>query len=131
MPTMNTRAMDVVCSQFRVDAGRSVKEPTETSAVQRKHANRHNVPSHNESCKQDSTYTNCGPTSPSDPTAAAAREALLLKLDWRRKFKLLPFKHNGSPHPLPLNTPFSTANTSLLLRDHLSNTRRRLFLESR
>ncbi len=26
-----------------------------------------------------------------------------LKLDWRHKFKLLPFKHNGQPCPLPSN----------------------------
>lgn len=65
-------------------------------------ANGHNPPRH-ESCKQDSTYTNCGPTSQSERTAAATREALLLKLDWRHKFKLLPFKHNGRPRPLPLS----------------------------
>lgn len=128
----------VVCFQFKVNAGLHGASRSRQNQVrfnlstQTAHgAHRRDPLSHNESCKQDSTYADCGPTSPSERTAAATREALLLKLDWRHKLKLLPFKHNGSPHLLPLNTPFSTANTSLLLRDHLSNTRRRLFLESR
>ena len=39
----------------------------------------------------------------STQTAAAIREALNLKLDWRHKFKLLPFKHNERPPTLPLS----------------------------
>lgn len=67
------------------------------------------------------------PTSLSEWTAAATREALLLKLDCRHKFKLLPSKHNGRARPLPWRHFIHTANTSLLCRRSLEQYKEVIF----
>lgn len=68
-----------------------------------------------------------GPTPPAEWTAAATREALLLKLDCRHKFKLLPSKYNGRVRPLPSRHFIHTANTSLLCRRSLEQYKEDIF----
>lgn len=67
------------------------------------------------------------PTSPSEWTAVATREALLLKLDCRHKFKLLPSKYNGRARPLPWRHFIHTANTSLLCKRPLEQYKEVIF----